>query len=155
MAQYASFQDILFVLAGLAWIAYSAYRGNKKKEKSKPVDQHSSDNNAKGLFDEVMDMFDVQDTQVQEAAAEKSTAAATSTVNMESNINSATPFSYENVVEKEQHYNEIADELKTQNQFGREEETGSDLWSPKEEKRDSFNLKRAFIYSEILNNKYI
>jgi len=155
MAQYASFQDILFVLAGLAWIAYSAYRGNKKKTNSKPVGQHSSNNNAKGLFDEVMDMFDVQNPQEQKTAAEKSSVAATSTVTMESNINSANPFSYDDIVEKEQHYNNIADDLKTQNQFGLEEEIGSDLWRPKEIKRDSFNLKRAFIYSEILNNKYI
>ena len=155
MSNYASFEDILFILAGLVWVAYSAYRANKKKAKSQLVTTNEDDKKAKGFFDEFLEQFNVQEATEQKVSFENSYDVATPAANLESNITNGALFSYDDVYEKKEDGNRNHEASTERNETQEDVEISAEQRSFNRKASSSFNLKRAFIYSEILNNKYI
>ncbi len=147
MSNCASFEDILFVLAGLAWVAYSAYRANRKKAKSQPVAANEDDKKAKGFFDEFLEQFNVQEATEQKVNFENSYDVATPAANLESDITNGVPFSHDDVYEKGEDGNRNHEAFTVRNETQEDVEISAEQRSFNRNDSSSFNLKRAFIYS--------
>jgi hypothetical protein len=155
MYYQASFQDILFVLAGIAWIAYSAYRSNAKKQQNDKAVQGKNKSGFESLLDEVMAQFDVEDKPETEINIENIAAAATPVEEETSLRKSGSLFS-----DEERPVEQVGAELKIDERSSAEEEVAKKArtaYNIAEQKvrKNKFDLKKAFIYSEILNRKYI
>ncbi len=151
MVYHASFQDILFVLAGIVWVAYSAYRSNKKREEAKKAVPEKKYSVFDALLDEVM----------------PSTERNESGENSEIPTQVATPFNdnasmiHSDTITDDNRYVEFNDEERdTEMESFEEKEVRKEAKRAYDQKKQKvnkieFDLKKAFIYSEILNRKYI
>jgi len=157
MVYQASFQDILFVLAGLAWVGYSAYRGSKKKGRASQVGAKNSGTKKKSLLEELLAaQYTSEKAERQEAANPITEAyAATPEVQSEETSNYEHVFSYDDYYEEGVGSEPTSDGTLTRQEVVRQIKVEAD--TPKKQKviSKSFNLRKAFIYSEILNQKYI
>ena len=152
MVYHASFQDILFVLAGIAWVAYSAYRSNKKREAAKKAVPEKKYSVFDALLDEVMPSTERDESREN---SEIPTQVATPFNDNASMIHSDTNITADN------RYVEFNDEGRdTEMESFEEEEVRKEAKRAYDQKKQKvnkieFDLKKAFIYSEILNRKYI
>ncbi len=161
MGYYASFQDILFVLAGLAWIAYSAYRTNKKRGSSAASGQPKKTAEKSSLFEELLEQY------TQTAGMQRKTNldvkdfdVATKPRQTESSLDTVQQFNTVQQFTDADIYEEGESEIKLAKQTALDgtqiHNVNVDAFSLKKQSSNrTFNLKRAFIYSEILNQKYI
>ena len=151
MAYHTSFQDILYVLAGIAWVAYSAYRANKKREKAKKDVPEKSYSVFDALFDEDLPL----DSEIEiQKKTENITPLATPFVDNASMINNGNSF-LEGNGNSDASHSKWETEMES---IGEEEakEQAKQAYVQKKQvvRRIEFDLKKAFIYSEILNRKY-
>ena len=141
-----SFEDFFYILAGLVWVAFSIYKGVQKKKAKDSVGEKVK---KKSVLETLMDEFLEKEEKIQpepivfEAAPEE--------LNLEEETE-AKAFSYDDIYEKS-NYNEVlgVNEKKP--------ETKAKLKAnlktlPKSRKTSRFNLRKAVIYSEILNRPY-
>ncbi len=141
-----SFEDFFYILAGLVWVAFSIYKGVQKK---KAKDNIGEKVKKKSVLETLMDEFLEKEEKIQpepivlEAAPEE--------LNFEEEAEGKA-FSYDDIYEKS-NYNEVlgVNEKKP--------ETKAKLKAnlktlPKSRKTSRFNLRKAVIYSELLNRPY-
>jgi len=156
MVYQASFQDILFILAGLAWVGYSAYRGSKKKGRASQGGATNSSSKKKSVFEELLAQYTNEEAERQEVANPLNEAyAATQEVQSEITSNDEHVFSYDDYYEEGDGSEPTSDSTLPQQAVVRQ--IKADAKTPKKQKisRKSFDLRKAFIYSEILKQKYI
>ncbi len=156
MVYQGSFQDIFFVLAGLAWVGYSAYRANKKKEQSASGISSKKSIKKNSLFEELLEQY-TQGVAVQpeeDFALKNDFNVATKPRQTESSVEVVEPFTDDDIYEKNESEQELADESALDEMEIHTK--GNGAYNLKKQLNNrTFNLKRAFIYSEILNQKYI
>ena len=155
MVYKGSFEDILFVLAGLVWVGYSAYRANKKKDQKSKSTTGSSNSDTTSLFDELLSQFTNENDQKETIIYENNQEPATPEMNLESNIVSTQSFSYDNVLEESGRDKRIFTEPMVQDEVEKVNDNSAYRLDKQVHKKKSFDLKSAFIYSEILKQKYI
>jgi len=156
MVYQASFQDILFVLAGLAWIGYSAYRKSKKRGETSQSGGKNVSSKKKSVFEELMTQYTNEEAERQEATNPINEAyAVTPEVQLEETLNDDHVFSYDDYYEEGVGSEPTSDGILPSNEVERQIKV--DVDTPKKQKisSKSFNLRKAFIYSEILKQKYI
>jgi len=155
MVYQGSFQDIFLVFAGLAWVGYSVYRANKKKEQSSTALPPKNATKKSSLFEELLEQY-TQGATVQpeeDINFEKEYKVATKPRQTESSIKVVEQFTDKDIYEEKESKNELA----VESALG-EAETQTRANGAYDFKKQSvnriFNLKKAFIYAEILNRKY-
>lgn len=157
MVYQASFQDIFFILAGLVWVGYSAYRGSKKKGRASQGVTTRSSSKKDSLLEELLAAeYANEDAQQQETANFFNDPIADNReVQPEEILNDDHIFSYddyyeEGVVEEQVAENTMPEQttaIKANNNVNTPKENGV--------RGKVFDLRKAFIYSEILKRKYI
>jgi len=151
-----SFEDFLYVMIGLVWVAFSIYKGNQKKKKSQNPDTEKK--KGKSAIEELLGNFldinqeneivyqdeDIK-TESEEAlfdkvvVDEKTELKTTADIFSHNDSNRDSNFSQEKEVLS-------SDVNKNDRVFGKEYDI-----PVKKRKKSRFNVKKAVIYSEILN----
>ncbi len=142
----ASFEDLLPLLIGVGWILYSALKGGKKKqEKKTPVEQSGQGPSGTASF---LDNFFEELTGLEQERKKEPLVVKEEKTNEEKKI-----YSFDDVVEKEDYHEERLEERQPLERY--EEEKSKVSVQKKSGRKPAFDLKKAFIYSEILKKKYI
>jgi hypothetical protein len=139
-----SFEDVLFVGLGIVWLIYSALKANKKTKQS--VDDGLEGSVEQDLFEQMMEREGLAVPEPADQFEEREEDK------QGSSIESSTYFSFDEEVESKEHVETNFRRERQQENLIRENEIGG---QNKKNKRFKFNLKDAFIYSEILNAKYV
>jgi hypothetical protein len=155
MVYKGSFEDILFVLSGLVWVGYSLYRANKKKGQQSKSTSGKSSSGSNSLFDELLSQFTNEGEQKETIVYENDLDVATPETKLESNVDSNRPYSYDNNYEEVGRSKSIFAEPTVQDEVVNEKNKSAYRLDKQAHKNKSFDLKSAFIYSEILKQKYI
>ena len=156
MVYQASFQDILFVLAGLAWIGYSAYRKSKKRGETSQSGGKNVSSKKKSVFEELLAQYTNEEAERQGAANPINEAyAATPEVQSEETSNDEHVFSYDDYYEEGDGSEPTSDSTLPKQEVVRQIKVDSDTFKKQKISSKSFDLRKAFIYSEILKQKYI
>jgi hypothetical protein len=146
-----SFEDILFIALGLIWVIYSAIKGNKKRSAGKNHEESPEYNDSGDLFDELLSELTGKERR-KEKEIVKSVVADEIIDREEKSIDWQNYSSFDDEYEKRK----VADNWSVDTGFKEDEIKVNEVKdSINEEKRVSFNLKKAFIYSEILKQKYM
>jgi hypothetical protein len=153
----ASIEDIIFIVLGFIWVVYSAYKSGKTSKKGGVDDEETkggSSNFAEDLLEKYFGVSDVErGTKVEdvETVIERSNDGrqrvdigfSVDNVNEDANL-----FSYDDYYENKK-YGDIKDKVDLVDE---EKVSNNEM---EKEKKVSFNLRKAFIYSEIIRRKYI
>jgi hypothetical protein len=141
-----SFEDFFYILIGLIWVGFSIYKGmQKKKQQQSPAGEAKK----KSVLETLMDEFLENGEAVRPAPVVDEEPSET--IDFKDETKSEV-FSYDDIYE-ESNYNEVSEvyEQKTETKS----KLKTNLKVPvKRKKHTRFNLKKAVIYSEILNRRY-
>jgi len=149
MLSKGSFEDYLYILIGLVWVAFSIYKGSKNKKRS--ALQTNKKKTGKGLLETLFDEF------TQEEHPQEEIPAVADDLVSEPPASAVIPsieqkvFSYDDLVEKSTYFEIKNAETTAIPQIELEEEPALPV---KQIERRRFNFKKAIIYSEILQPKY-
>lgn len=152
----SSFEDFLYIIIGLVWIAFSFYKAKKKKqEKNKPSQTSEKQSfvdsllNEIGFHDEVNEPSDDDPYQVEN--------------NVDTNLNPTadeepeTVFSYDDYYEESNH-NSAADVIEKKPLLANSEIEKAykiyDKRNANNKSRKNIDLRKAVIYSEVLKKVY-
>ena len=148
-----SFEDYIYIIIGLVWIVFSIYKGAQKNKarKQTPVSPESEEKKPASIFDGFLEKLMKEEEEVPYEPVElhPKTDENIQVVHSESEK----IFSYDDLVEKSNHlketdvYEEKAVTKSTLNQ-----ELKTHLKQARTKPR--FDLRKAVIYSEILNRRY-
>ncbi len=153
-----SVEDYIYILVGVLWIAFSIYKGiqKKKSQKKRTEEDHEYDaepepEKKKSAFETFIDgiMVEEEETVPYKPAAVETPSEPSPTYKPQEDSNT---FSYDDYYE-ESNYQEglsVYDKADTQS-------TVLDTklkTSQKKSRKPRFDLKKAVIYSEILNRRY-
>ena len=145
-----SFEDILYILIGIIWVAFSIYQA-KKRKKQKSASQPDA-NKKKGFFETLIDEFTEQNQSKAEVAYDEDLPVAEAVVKLENEYEEE-KYTYDDYYE-EGNYNEADDVIST-TEPSTQQITKQELKSHlTKNKKLRFDLKQAVIYSEILKPKY-
>jgi len=156
MVYQGSFQDIFLVLAALAWVGYTAYRANQKRERSSSNLPPKKTSEKNSLFEELLAQY-TQGPEIQtekNVTFEKDLNVATKPRQTESSIELVKRFTDDDIYEKKESEKELADESAL-DEVEINAKNNAAYRQKKQHSTRTFNLRKAFIYSEILNQKYI
>lgn len=150
-----SFEDYLYILVGLIWVAFSIYKGAKKNKSStkKPQQVESGEvqEEKKSFFDDFLNQIINDDKQVIYETKEEEPATK-EPIFVEKEVEEKV-FSNDDVVEES---NFIDDkgvyEIEPAKELNLQKELKNHLKDKNEQPK--FDLKKAIIYSEILNRRY-
>jgi len=154
MVVKGSYEDFLYILAGLAWLAFSIYKGSQKNKKSRAPDSQS-DKKGSGFEKVLEELLGVKDKDIvydQQYINEPKDNLFNEVKENEEKVIEAAPevFSYEkaydedNFLPKKEVYTSALhkkDNLKVK----------KDLTVARKKKKPKFDVRKAVIYSEILN----
>ena len=141
-----SFEDFFYILVGLVWVAYSIYKGiQKKKSQSNPSEKVKK----KSVLETLMDEFLEKKEPVQPEPIVYE--APSQDIEFEEKSDPEV-FSYDDIYE-ESNYNAVSDVYKEKPKTKTNLKTKLKI-TPKKVKTPRFNLRKAVIYSELLNSRY-
>ncbi len=143
-----SFEDIIYVVIGVLWIAYSIYKGTKKgraksRKERTPTDPEEK---KKSVFDTFLDDILAKEEPV------LYTPPAEDTITAEEKVEEKV-FSYDDDYEESNHqerFNVIKDKPESDIKI----ETEPTIVPSRKRKKPRIDLRKAVIYSEILNRRY-
>lgn len=146
----ASFNDYLYILLGIVWLAFSVYKGQKKKGANAQKPQQKA---GKSFLDSLLEEFvpDSQPTPVPYVSNDETSTAVESDEKYVSEI-----FSYDDAVEEsnETETSVVYREKGVEKTKKENVESSKVTDIQKDRFRKSFNLRNAVINSEILNPRY-
>lgn len=142
-----SFEDYFYILVGLIWVAFSIYKGIQKKKSQQAPDQKTK---KKSVLETLMDEFLEKEEAVQTEPIVYE--APSQDIEFEEEEVREEVFSYDDVYE-ESNYNEAAEVHCKRGEVKSRLKTNLKTPSTKRKKM-RFNLKKAVVYSEILNRRY-
>lgn len=150
-----SFDDYLYILIGIIWVAFSIYKGiQKKKATSNSPQEKQSESQTepkKSFFDDFLNQIIVEE----ETTPYKSVTVEEADLEpvFEDKGAEEKIFSYDDVVEESNFAEENSVyEIKPATENFIQQDLKSHLKSKKGQTR--FDLRKAVIYSEILNRRY-
>jgi len=143
-----SFEDIIYVVIGVLWIAYSIYKGTKKGRAKSRKEQTPTDpeEKKKSVFDTFLDDILAKEEPV------LYTPPAEDTITAEEKVEEKV-FSYDDDYEESNHqerFNVIKDKPESDIKI----ETEPTIVPSRKRKKPRIDLRKAVIYSEILNRRY-
>lgn len=143
-----SFEDIIYIVIGVLWIAYSIYKGTKKGRAKSRKEQAPTDSEEKkkSVFDTFLDDILAKEEPV------LYTPPAEDIVTEEKEVEEKV-FSYDDYYEKsnyQERFNVIDSKLESDIKI----EAEPTILPSKKRKKPRIDLRKAVIYSEILNRRY-
>lgn len=141
-----SFEDYFYILVGLIWVAFSIYKGMQKKKSKQTTGEEVK---KKSVLETLMDEFLEKEQQIQ---PEPIIYQAPTDDELIEEKAADEPFSYDDIYEKS-NYNE-ADDVYTKKPVVKNKLKANLNLPGKTRKRTRFDLRKAVIYSEILNRRY-
>lgn len=149
-----SFEDIIYILIGVAWIAYSIYKGTQKSraKAKKKEDTPELAENKKSVFETFFDDVLVEEKAVPyEPVLEDVTPDEPETLE---EIPTKKPFSYDDYFEESNYKDrlDVYEKSGTEKPLKQEQKTIID--PSKKRKKLRIDLRKAVVYSEILNRRY-
>lgn len=154
MVVKGSFDDYLYILIGLVWVAVSIYKtAQKRKQAAAPV-QKGEKEEKKSIFNQIFDEFveknefDFEDTKHREPERVSSPKFTSDKVE---NADDAI-FSYDDVYEESNvnEYDEVYKKEPLQKPAPK-----VPLKAPRNRKKRSFDIRKAVVFSEILRRPYV
>lgn len=159
-----SVEDFIYILIGILWIAFSIYKGVKgsQKKRSQPVTADETDQQdpaessgsrktGKSVFDAFLEEITREEESVPYTPA-KPTIMKEKPLSPEKKVTPKKPFSYDDIYEESNYLDKSGVyELRTATKPTKQEELATYLQN---RKRPRIDLKKAVIYSEILNRRY-
>jgi len=164
MLIYASLDDYIYILVGLIWLGFSIYKGVQKKKMAadKPVgdENEQPSEKKKSIFDDFLNQILAEEepvhhhpSDVERADEQELIVVEQEPVVVDNNTESRL-FSYDDAYEESNYLDQTS-------VYQQEPTTKSTIESPqktlptKQIKRKRFDLRKAVIYSEILNRPYL
>jgi hypothetical protein len=145
-------EDLLPILIGIIWVAYTLYnRGQKKRNVRQPVTTERSENKQPSIFEQILmggQTFQPQPYSTVSTPVEEEEPESYREVKVDWQKKSPTPFLNEELAQ-------FVHEGQSVSNFDQHNKTLDELLKDKEIKEIDFDLKKAIIYSEILNTPYI
>lgn len=154
-----SFEDFLYIIIGLIWVAFSIYKGTQKKKSVARRDAGDKSNEIppeekkKSFFDEFLNQIVTEEEPLPYEPVTSETSYSEPYSEEKEEEKEEKVFSYDDFVE-ESNYKEENDvyDFKPAIEADVKDELKSHLKSTNDHSR--FDLKKAIIYSEILNRRY-
>ena len=140
-----SFEDYFYILVGLIWVAFSIYKGMQKKKSQKTSDKVVK---KKSVLETLMDEFLEKEEPVQPEPIVYD--ASPQNGELEEEVKEEI-FSYDDIYEKSNHseFSEVYNKTETKSRLK------TNLKAPsRKRKKTGFDLRKAVVYSEILNRRY-
>jgi len=141
-----SFEDYFYILVGLIWVAFSIYKGIQKKKSQQTPNQKVK---KKSVLETLMDEFLEQEETVQPEPIVYE--APSEDIEFEEEVKDEV-FSYDDIDEKS-NYNKSTEVYSNRTDAKRRFKTNLKTPSTKR-KKTRFDLRKAVVYSEILNRRY-
>lgn len=154
----ASFEDYLYIVLGIVWIAYSIYKGSQKN-KAKQAKKNSSkkEPKKKSVFETFFDEILVEEKPVpytpeaeiqppDETEIEKP-------ITTDKSLNQDRIFSYDDYYEESNFQSDI-DVYEDKAEIQVEKKQKIKATPSGKTKKPHFDLRKAVVYSEILNKRY-
>jgi hypothetical protein len=150
-----SFEDYLYILIGVIWVAFSIYKGAKKKkslaDSPEKTETEKSAESGKSFFDAFLDQIVTENEAIPYEPVEVEEPFAES--RLEARENEEKIFSYDDVVEESNFMEENSVyKIEPATEISFQQELKSHLKGKNKQTR--FDLRKAVIYSEILNRRY-
>ncbi len=140
-----SFEDVLFVVLGLIWVVYSAYKSSNKKSKKQKVVTPKQKMPENSFNDFLAEMLGAEQKEKEPEVAFVNNKEEVEKVAGNDIFSYSNEFKNEKTV-KEEHFDKSEnDDLIKSMEIGGKGETAKNV---------TFNLRKAIIYSEILERKY-
>lgn len=148
----ASFEDYIYILVGVVWIAYSIYKGSQKN-KSKQAKKHTTGDNApkKSIFQSFIDEVLVEEKPVPLTPASEDQIQEE--IVFEVPEKKETIYSYDDIYE-ESNFKEDTDVFEDKAEVQIVKNQKSNILSSIKQKKPRIDLRKAVVYSEILNKRY-
>lgn len=158
-----SVEDFIYILIGIVWIAFSIYKGIKGSQKKKSEQLATEDSNhdqterasetsvKKSVFDSFLEEI-TRDDEVIPPIPEEVIEEKKHTARFTDNV-SAQPFSYDDFYEESNYKSktDVYDDERAATKPTKQKELYTYL---QKRRRPRIDLKKAVIYSEILNRRY-
>ncbi len=143
-----SFEDIIYVVIGVLWIAYSIYKGTQKGRAKSRKEQTPTDpeEKKKSVFDTFLDDILAKEEPV------LYTPPAEDTITAEEEVEEKV-FSYDDDYE-ESNYQERFNVIKDKPESDIKIEAEPTIVPSRKRNKPRIDLRKAVIYSEILNRRY-
>lgn len=150
-----SFEDYLYILLGIIWVAFSIYKGvQKKKSLSKSpenTEPAESQEPKKSFFDDFLNQIITENEPVPYEPVVEEQAFSDTVISDKAEEEKI--FSYDDVAEESNFKEENSVyEIEPAAEIGFQQELQSHLKG--KNKQSNFDLRKAIIYSEILNRRY-
>jgi len=147
-----SFEDFIYILAGLVWVAFSIYKGSQKQKKAKSGGAENKKSKSV-IEDFIGDYLGVKEEivyQDEAVSSEKGEELIEETGEVEPQKGTYNPevISFDDEYEKDNSFKEKV--LLTQEEDRIEKIRVTNKRKPIQKKKLRFNVKKAVIYSEIL-----
>ena len=144
---FISYEDIIYIVIGILWIAYSIYKGTQKaKNKGKAAEPVESTKPKKSVFESFLDDIIIEEGQ--DPYAPQPDIIEPEVIEKEEDK----VFSYDDYYEEGNHRERGAKKdkrIEPTIKFERDKKL-----DPSKRKKPRFNLRKAVVYSEILNRRY-
>lgn len=154
MIAHASFEDFLYVIAGIIWIAFSYYNAKKKKQAKKaPAPASKKKSIIESLFDEIGPKDEHVDSPYYEPEQEIYEKSHEVDNEPAPAIEPEKVFSYDDFYE-EGNYNPIPDVIEKKSSLPINKISDKNYMTKRssiKKRNKKINLRKAVIYSEILN----
>lgn len=151
-----SFDDYIYILVGVIWLAFSIYKGVQKKkaaqEKETESDNGETQSPKKSIFEDFLNQLVSEEEPVPYQPTENEESNKKEEIVVEAG-NETELFSYDDVYE-ESNYLEKTDVFKEESPIKPTLKTSEKAHKKRITKKSRFNLRRAIVYSEILNRPY-
>ena len=151
-----SFDDYIYILVGLIWLGFSIYKGVQKKKAASSPTNDAEDGNPpekkKSIFDDFLNQILKEEEPVPYHPVDKEIPIETEP-GVAENITENRLFSYDDDY-KESNYLAQTDVYQKETTTRSTPDTQLKASPKKQLKKPRFNLRKAVIYSEILNRRY-
>jgi len=150
-----SFEDVFYIIAGLVWVAFSIYKGSQKQKKAKAgesegVKKKSTIEELLGEFLNVKEKSGVYSQPADEVIEDELVFDETLTDEKQSVTQRQKVFSYDDKFE-EGNFSEENRVYIPETEDKKKTAVGKSRKSYRRKKKPGFNVRKAIIYSEILN----
>ena len=145
-----SFEDILYILIGIIWVAFSIYQAKKRKKQKS--ESQPGEKKKKSFFETLIDEMTEQNQQQTDISNDKDSTIAEPVIKLDKDYEEE-KYTYDDNYE-EGNYNEVVDVISTTEPLTKQIPKHEQKSRLTKRKKIRFDLKKAVIYSEILKPKY-
>lgn len=148
----ASFEDYIYILVGVVWIAYSIYKGTQKNKSGQGAKKNAETaTKKKSVFETFIDNIIVEEKPLPYVSENEDVIAGKSDYEVVEKQEEV--FSYDDYYE-ESNLNDETDVIESVAEIETKEKQKIEISPSVKIKKPRIDLRKAVVYSEILNRRY-